>query len=134
VGDEVTVRLATSYYGGFRRDYGLPVRISISLPKWWKSEPEHVRRLTPYGLLGLGDEFAERYAEQPDRIDPDSLAERFADIANRRDAGTLVLLCFEPDPADCHRSQAAPWLEGHGFGPVPEAEAEPPQLTSEVEP
>src|SRR3954468_13373472 len=122
----MTGQLATSYYGGYQVEYGVPVRTSVGTPRWWKRELEHVRRITPYGVFGQaeGAEYERLYLARLDQIDVNSLAQRFADISARHDNRPLVLLCFEKNPAECHRSLLARWLEAHGFGPVPEAEPE----------
>ena len=119
----MTVALCTSYYAGYRPEYGVAVRTSVGSPRWWEGDLEHIRRISPYGVFGEaeGAEYERRYIERLDQIDLESLAQRFAEISARHDSRPLVLLCFERDPADCHRSMLARWLEARGFGPVPEA-------------
>ena len=131
----MTVALRTGYYGGYRPEYGVPVRTSVGSPRWWKGELEHIRRVSPYGVFGQaeGAEYERLYIAKLDTLDAGSLAQRFAEISARHDNRPLVLCCFEKDPADCHRSILARWLEAHGFGRVPEAQPST-QMALDMEP
>ena len=115
----MTPELRTSYYARWRPEHGVAVRTSVGTPRGWTGPLEHIRRITPYGAFGH-DDWRERYEARLDRIDAAELAQRFADVSTRHDGRPLVLLCFEKDPADCHRSVLAAWLAEHGLGPVRE--------------
>ena len=74
------------------------------------------RRITlPYTALRSKD-WQRLYVERLDQIDVNDLAQRFADLSARHDNRPLVLCCFEKNPAECHRSILAGWLEAHGSG------------------
>jgi hypothetical protein len=121
------VKLATSYYAGFHTSMGVPIRTSVGTPKWWRGELEAVRRLMPpYAALHIEDaaKFERLCVERLDRIDVEDLYERLESLSTRHGGRRLVLLCFERDPAECHRSILARWLTDHGFGPVPEVEGQ----------
>jgi hypothetical protein len=97
------------------------VQTSVGTPKWLAPLPQ-LDAAKPYGIWGRGlawDEYVDLYerrlADRWDRIERDLhwlTAEH----------GSIALCCWCRDPARCHRTILAGWLEAHGFGPVPEVE------------
>ena len=70
----------------------------------------YVEELAPVGCFHLeGDRFRRRYRHRLHRIGVRRIEERFRQIAAEHPGKSLVLLCFEHDPADCHRSNFARW-------------------------
>ncbi|MEJ7785580.1 MAG: DUF488 family protein [Solirubrobacteraceae bacterium] len=104
----------------------VPVRISLGCPRFWPlaASVPYVPELAPGGLLHVEpwDEFTRRYVERLDRIGVDAIRGRLERI-HQAYGRPLVLLCFEPDRVDCHRSIAAAWLEQHGLGAVHEVDS-----------
>jgi hypothetical protein len=113
-------RLATSSYGGWAPRQGMAaVAISVGKPKFplrYEIAGE-IDELKPFGLLGIEDEheFETAYRARLDRVGVERLREIFDETARDTGASTLVLCCFEKDPAECHRRQfAAFWKEQTG--------------------
>jgi hypothetical protein len=70
----------------------------------------YVEELAPVGCFHPeGDRFRRRYRHRLHRIGVRRIEERFRQIAAEHPGKSLVLLCFEHDPADCHRSNFARW-------------------------
>ena len=65
-----------------------------------------------YLLRASDDEFERQYIAQLERHGPQRIAVELAGIAANaylEPSQRLVLLCYETDPARCHRSQFADW-------------------------
>ena len=97
----------------------------MSRPRWPLGYElrHHIRRLAPRGLMDLdGDEFIAAYLDRLDRLDIDSLIERFEAISEQEAGRPLVLLCFEDVRAGqlCHRRVFAEWWESKTGQAVPE--------------
>lgn len=129
------------------------VRTSIGKPRWVsKTVMDHlpaVKELMPWGLLSRDipfDEFVVRYRRRLDEVGVDLLNDIFEDLERRNPGRGLVLVCFEGNPLECHRSVFARWwLEQTGelipefpggathhltgTAPEPPAAAEPVQET-----
>lgn len=105
-------RILTGSYGRWRRPDGLIVRTSLGRPKWFPNEGydlPQVSELTPTGAMLGSDTWAEQYAAKLERFGPSRIARALAEVADEYDVDTLVLACFEGDPADCHRGVFARW-------------------------
>jgi hypothetical protein len=113
---ELSVELLTASYGAWSRrpDMGCPVVCSLLLPKSIP-EAEGFPRLwaaTPrwsYWRAGWPDEFARHFEAQLRHYGARRIARELAQIAHTRQAPRLVLCCFEPIAADCHRRQFSDW-------------------------
>lgn len=80
-------------------------------------------------MFGIEDDakFNEAYRKKLERLGVDRIAEGLGKISDEEGGADLVLLCFEADPGQCHRSQFARWWEartgqevaelGRGCGP-----------------
>jgi hypothetical protein len=64
-------------------------------------------------------EFDAAYGVHIDAVGVPAIERRFRDISDRR-GSPLVLLCFEADPADCHRSTFGRWWLDRTGEAVPE--------------
>jgi hypothetical protein len=120
-----------------------PVRISRGTPKFWpaaKAFPA-VDELMPGGwMLSKSTDAAKAergYRHKLHRIGLERIGARLDAIAD--ECGLpLAIACFEPDPADCHRSWAAAWLREQTGLTVPEigsltaARVEPGQERQQV--
>lgn len=81
-----------------------PVAISRGIPTWFKGRRELILAPT-WAMLQAGwtmQEFAERFRERLDKLDPGEVVERLTDNA--------VLLCWERPAVKCHRRIVADWL------------------------
>jgi uncharacterized protein DUF488 len=113
--------LFTCSYRAYRAEMGQAVVISLGLPRWRMAEASTWPRcwlLTPTReLLDEPDDeaFAAGYAERLERFGPEKIARTLEQIATDHDAATLLLLCHEPDPGQCHRQQfSGYWLTTTG--------------------
>jgi hypothetical protein len=107
------VTLHTASYRAWRPGLGAPVVTSLQVPRWlpeaedwpqlWAASPRWAYFSAP------AVEFDKCYLAQLDRAGPKQIAGVLAEIANVSGAARLVLLCFEADPAACHRSLFAAW-------------------------
>lgn len=126
-------RMFTASYSDFQSAWGVPVRTSVGEPKWWREPLEHVRRLTPYGLLDISDPtaFACRYFEQLDHAGSDALAARFQTLSATHGGRPLVFCCFcsiAKPGVWCHRELLSTWIEDRLGLQVPELSRQPPLL------
>jgi hypothetical protein len=128
----MAVQLATSRYQANDLIIAsglMAVGITISPPKFPLGyEIVYVTRLAPWGLRELNDndEFTRRYRERLDAIGIDQVQRRFRSISAVHDGRGLVLLCYEPAGAFCHRRVLSSWYEEQTGQHVPELES--PQL------
>ena len=65
-------------------------------PRWWYWRYERA-------------EWDRAYLAQLNRYGPRRVARRLAEIAREQQADRLVVMCYEPLPADCHRGLFAAW-------------------------
>lgn len=102
--------LRTGRFATFKPDQGVPVRTSVGYPRFWRHGAlPHARAVTPTTRkTDPGDREAAYRLDLSAHAD-DVLAE-LAAIARAHPGRPLVLLCFEENPADCHRSWLAAWL------------------------
>lgn len=102
--------ISTCSYAGWHSSYGVPVRITLGLPR--QPEPTgrerwlHVHELCPRPWYIRSAHWAERYTAQVDRMEEDIMT-KIAWLEERY--GEIVLVCFERrvQPGDCHRLIAA---------------------------
>jgi uncharacterized protein YeaO (DUF488 family) len=132
-GDKLaTPPLATCSYFEYTRPMGTPVRITrmaprgvaLPNPRWtertsWPS----ATILAPgaaYFHKGLtAAEFADRYLDDLNSIGAERIAKALRGVPDDG-TGQLVLLCFEKDPAGCHRRVFAEWWADLTGQQVPE--------------
>jgi uncharacterized protein DUF488 len=120
------VELYTSRWqnGGLTRLSVVSVGISRGVPKFpvryrYRQLPD----LYPDGwMFGIEDDarFNEAYREKLDRIGVDRIAAQLERISREEGSRPLALLCYEVDPAQCHRSAFAEWWEARTGQAVPE--------------
>lgn len=107
------IGLATCSWRAYRPEMGVAVRITLGTPPRWFDHPyEEVRLLAPpphVFRLSDWDEFRRKYRHHLHRTTSARLRTIFEAIGERHPGRRLVLLCFESDPADCHRGLWAEW-------------------------
>ena len=107
----------------------LPVGISRGTPKFKTGYRYRLlRELAPSReAFGLDDpeEFAAAYRAGLEEIGLDAIMMKLERITEESGNLPLVLLCYEADPADCHRGLLLAWLREQG---VEIAELEPGML------
>jgi hypothetical protein len=106
--------LATASYRVWRPSMGQAVVTSRGLPRWRLAEASKWPRcwmLAPArSLWGLPrEEFRGRYFAQLEEHGAEVIARQLERTARQTGADRLVLLCFEPVVADCHRGDFAAW-------------------------
>jgi hypothetical protein len=121
--------IVTSRYSSFRPEQGVPVRITVGSPRYWRTdrhgELESVLALAPYERIfwsdtATDDEMIPVYAARCERK-IGSIVKGLAAIARKYPGRRLVLLCYEDlDKASCHRRWFAEWFEMHFDIQVPE--------------
>lgn len=110
------MELFTARYADYAPAWGVAVRTSVGTPKGWRHGPlEHVRRLTPYGLLHVTDcaEFTRLYAARLERAGAEAIRARLQGVSGAHDRRPLVLCCFEDvrhPGVWCHRTTLGAWL------------------------
>lgn len=120
------MELFTARYTDYVPHWGVAVRTSVGLPHSWRhGQLEHVRRLTPYGLLHVTDraEFTHLYIARLERAGADAIRARLEGISDTHDCRPLVLLCFEDVRRPgvwCHRTILGAWLRDRLGIEVPE--------------
>lgn len=123
--------VATCSWTAFRREMGIPVRISRSAPRWIKlpdpryTDYQHwpyIKEMAPgSSYFQERDDmvFEEKYLAQLDA----NRAVILQKIGWVADKGAVILLCFEKQlttPYTCHRTMAARWLKANFGWDVPE--------------
>lgn len=120
------MELFTARYAEYSPTHGVAVRTSVGVPKDWRhGRLEHVRRLTPYGLLHVSDraEFTRLYIARLERVGADAIYARLEGISDAHDCRPLVLCCFEDVRRPgvwCHRTILGAWLRDRLGIAVPE--------------
>lgn len=120
------MELFTARYAEYAPTQGVAVRTSVGMPKDWRHGPlEHVRRLTPYGLLHVTSraEFTRLYIARLESVGVDAIYTRLEGISDVHDCRPLVLLCFEDVRRPgvwCHRTILGAWLRDRLGVEVPE--------------
>jgi hypothetical protein len=91
----------------------VPVGISRGTPRFPVSyRYRRLPDLYPDGwMFGIEDDarFNEAYCKKLDRIGVDRIAAQLERISREEGGGDLALLCYEADPARCHRSAFSSW-------------------------
>jgi hypothetical protein len=110
--------IVTTRYQDFSPDLGIPVRISIGAPRFWRFGPlVHSKAITPYDIF-RNDELptvqAQRiaYHARLDELAEEAVGD-LAEVARAHPGdGPLVLLCDENvrDGGVCHRRWFAEWI------------------------
>lgn len=64
-------------------------------------------------MFGIEDDarFEKVYVAKLDRLGVDRIMEGLGKISDKEGGADLALLCYEADPAQCHRSMFARWWE-----------------------
>jgi hypothetical protein len=123
--DDLAGRLVTSRYQSWKPEDGVPVSITIGLPKFWRGPPlVDARLLAPWGLMDPAmptDECRQRYEQRLDD-QADRVVALLARIAAEHPDQRLVLCCYEDVETGepCHRRWLASWLEDRYDLDVPE--------------
>lgn len=119
-------QLFVAHYRAFNPIYGVPVQISNGKPKYGLDYPLRYKAQLLYpewsmvkSNVSMG-EFNRRYHEVLDSRGVDNIRGLLEDIAEHAGDNRLVLMCFEKDPADCHRAGFADWWEKNTGETVPE--------------
>jgi hypothetical protein len=122
--------VVTSRYQSWRPEFGVPVRITVGEPKFWRSGVlEDVPELAPWEratwYLPTVAERRAVYEKRLARYGDEAIA-KLAEIAQRHSGRRLVLLCFEDVNAgeECHRRWCAEWFEQRHGLVVPELPAD----------
>jgi len=114
--------IATSCFSRYETRFGVPVRTTIGAPKTWKhptAELENISELAPYGVAFVEkydtnlELFEEAYVKRL-RKHEQTIWDKLHALHEKYDGEPLVLLCYERNPAECHRSMAATWFGGFG--------------------
>jgi hypothetical protein len=122
--------VVTSRYQNWRAGCGVPVRITVGEPKFWRGPPlVDGTMLAPWGLLDRSiptDECRQRYVARLDDARGDRMIALLARLARQNSGQRLVLLCFEDVHAgeECHRRWFAEWFERRHGIVVPELPAD----------
>jgi hypothetical protein len=119
--------LFTASYSMFRPEHGVPVAVTVGLPKRFGYPLVIWRGPAPFGLFGAGlDEaaFRRKYRARLHRLTPRLLRE-LRDLREGYAPLPVVLLCYEPPGAFCHRHLLGEFL-GELLGePVTEVALDP---------
>jgi len=111
--------LATYKYPGYQAWMGVPVAISIGVPRWMPGI-DKIKALAPYGVKDIpdDDDFRVAYAERLDAHE-DEIQRELLRLSRKWPGQRLVLLCWEdltkPGVEMCHRTEAAVWLRARGL-------------------
>ena len=91
-----------------------PVGISRGTPRYPVPYRYRMARLLApsretFAIEDLG-EFERSYVKDLERVGPDRVADLLRRIGREEGGRPLCLLCFERDPAECHRAMFARWF------------------------
>lgn len=120
------VELYTSRWAnrGLERLPLVPVGISRGVPRFpLRYRYRRLPDLYPDGwMLGIEDDsrFERVYVAKLDRLGVDRIGAQLRTISEEEGGCPLCLLCFEADPADCHRGTFARWWTDKTGEPVKE--------------
>jgi hypothetical protein len=110
--------VATSRYKGYQKTYGVPVRITVGYPKFWRKDKlgplEMVSEAAPWEkqIWNLPDDQAKALYEARCEDHLEIIVKKLAELARRFPGQRLVLLCYEDVHKGevCHRSWFADWF------------------------
>jgi hypothetical protein len=109
------VEIVTSSYRRYSPGDGVPVRITLGKTPPYFSYPHETLRVLapPPWVFKIEDEeqFRRAYRHHLYRATAERIAQALEEIASRHPGRRLVLLCFEADARECHRSMFASWWE-----------------------
>ena len=118
------IELATCSWRAYRPEMGVALRITLGRPPRYFGHPhEEVRLLAPPPrVFRIEDwqEFRKAYRHHLYRTTVPRMRQAFEEIVDRHPGKRLVLLCFEADPADCHRGLWSEWWTEQTGEQVPE--------------
>lgn len=122
------IKVHTSYYAGVRNlPYGKVVFVQVSntTPDWFDKPLCRLSQnvfpdwsiINQYKSGAISYEaFSERYRETLDTIcDRKKLIDELEQLAEERNCTNVVLLCWEKDDKQCHRSVLGEWLKIDNF-------------------
>ena len=137
----MTVPVLTHHWPGLLRYLGsgdrpgiIPLGCSVGVPRslaW--ARKLRASELTPWAMVGKNaadltpDAWKAKYLDRLERHGVDKIRARFEDVYASYGERPIVLLCWEADPARCHRSYFAEWWfeqtgervpETHGLDPL----------------
>jgi Protein of unknown function, DUF488 len=131
------LELATCYFAKFDSSMGHAVRITRYPPRWQPPWPlaGTIRELAPHQAWALRSDwpaFEAAYRAQLEKVGVDKITQLIEQVVP---SGIAVLLCFEKDPARCHRGLfASYWVSKTGrevleidATPTPTLDPERPQ-------
>lgn len=117
----------TGSYSTFRPEHGVPVAVTVGLPKRFGYPLAEWRTVAPFGLLGANlDEatFRRKYRARLHRLTPRLLRE-LRDLREGYAPLPVVLCCYEPPGAWCHRVVLGEFLAELLGEPVAEVTPDP---------
>ena len=88
------------------------MRTSLGTPRWFQAPLLELRSVMPYGLFGKGlepEEFTRRYRHRLHRLTP-RITRELAELREAYGPADLILCCYEPAGAWCHRVLLAEFL------------------------
>ena len=102
----------TSYFSKKKEDFENTAYCSIAVynPRYALNyELKNANSIKPYGVFKkyTGEEYVEKYIERLERVGVDRIYDDL--ISAQGDKENLVLMCYEKDQNDCHRSMFAKW-------------------------
>ena len=102
----------TSYFSKKKEDLENTAYCSIAVynPRYELTyELKNASTIKPYGIFKkyTGEEYTRKYFERLDNIGVDRILEDLKQAQG--DKENLVLMCYEKNPNDCHRSMFAEW-------------------------
>ena len=111
------VLIYTSYFANYRKIPNDTIKIAICLypPKGWTGykylELSPSADMLSLAKSGNWSEFIKMYRSKLDCLEADEVVENLYDISGNSD---IVLLCYEKNPSECHRSLVREWLINSG--------------------
>ena len=102
----------TSYFSKKKEDLEDTAYCSIAVcnPKYdLPYELKNASTIKPYGIFNKysGEQYVEKYFERLEKIGVDRILEDLRKAQG--DKKNLVLMCYEKNPEECHRSMFAKW-------------------------
>jgi hypothetical protein len=127
------LKLFTFSWSGYNRlpdhlkEQVQPVRISVGRPRFIKGAGDIpvISMLTPGELFRAGlerKEFRKAYKKRLTEFGLGPVTKELEKTQKEADGKPLLLLCFEADPKDCHRSDFASWWKKETGEDIPEFE------------